>query len=135
MADGCVSQFVTSHDGLKLHINAYGSRLATTVPVVCLPGLARTSADFDVLATALAGDQKRSRHVVTMDYRGRGRSDYDRNPFNYNLANELADLLAVVTALVQPPPVFVGASRGRVLALTLCLAPPTPAPGGLLNPN
>jgi pimeloyl-ACP methyl ester carboxylesterase len=133
MADGCVSQFVTSHDGLKLHINAYGSRLATTVPVVCLPGLARTSADFDVLATALAGDQKRPRYVVTMDYRGRGRSDYDRNPFNYTLANELADLLAVLTALEIAPAVFVGTSRGGILAMLLGSARPTAIAGVVLN--
>jgi pimeloyl-ACP methyl ester carboxylesterase len=133
MADGCASQFVTSHDGLKLHISTYGSRLATTVPVVCLPGLARTSADFDALATALAGDQKRPRYVVTMDYRGRGRSDYDRNPFNYNLANELADLLAVLTALEIGPAVFVGTSRGGILAMLLASARPTAIAGVVLN--
>ena len=50
MADGCASRFITAHDGLRLHVCAYGSRPATTVPVVCLPGLARTGTDFEVLA-------------------------------------------------------------------------------------
>jgi pimeloyl-ACP methyl ester carboxylesterase len=133
MANGCTSQFVTSHDGLKLHVGAYGTRPATTVPVVCLPGLARTGADFDTLATALAGDPTRPRHVVTMDYRGRGRSDYDRNPFNYNFANELADVLAVLTALDIAPAVFVGTSRGGILAMLLASARPTAIAGVVLN--
>jgi pimeloyl-ACP methyl ester carboxylesterase len=133
MADGGVSQFITSHDGLKLHISAYGSRTAAAVPVVCLPGLARTGADFDMLATALAGDPKRPRYVVTMDYRGRGRSDYDRNPFNYNFAVELADVLAVLTALDVAPAVFVGTSRGGILAMLLASARPTAIAGVVLN--
>jgi pimeloyl-ACP methyl ester carboxylesterase len=133
MADGCTSQFVTSRDGLKLHVGAYGARPATTVPVVCLPGLARTGADFDTLATTLAGEAKRPRYVVTMDYRGRGRSDYDRNPLNYNFANELADVLAVLTALDIAPAVFVGTSRGGILAMLLAAARPTAIAGVVLN--
>jgi len=133
MADGCTSQFVTSRDGLKLHVSAYGARPATAVPVVCLPGLARTGADFDTLATALAGDPERPRYVVTMDYRGRGRSDYDRNPFNYNFANELADVLTVLTALDVAPAVFVGTSRGGILTMLLGAARPTAIAGVVLN--
>jgi pimeloyl-ACP methyl ester carboxylesterase len=133
MADGCVSQFITSHDGLKLHVGTYGPRTATTVPVVCLPGLARTGADFETLATALAGDRNRPRHVVTMDYRGRGRSDYDRDPFSYNFATELADVLAVLTALDIDPAVFVGTSRGGILAMLLGSARPTAIAGVVLN--
>jgi pimeloyl-ACP methyl ester carboxylesterase len=133
MADGGSSQFITAHDGLKLHVSAYGPRPATTVPVVCLPGLARTGADFDALATALAGDRNRPRYVVTMDYRGRGRSDYDRNPFNYNFATELADVLAVLTALDIGPAVFVGTSRGGILAMLLASARPTAIAGVVLN--
>jgi len=133
MAQGCVSQIITSHDGLKLHISAYGARPPTALPVVCLPGLARTGADFDALATALAGDSKRPRYVVTMDYRGRGRSDYDRNPLSYNLANELADLLSVLTALDTGPAVIVGTSRGGILAMLLASVRPTAIAGVVLN--
>jgi pimeloyl-ACP methyl ester carboxylesterase len=133
MAHGCASQFITSHDGLKLHVGTYGSRTAAAAPVVCLPGLARTGDDFNALATALAGDPDRPRHVVTMDYRGRGRSDYDRNPFNYNFAIELADVLAVLTALDIDPAVFVGTSRGGILAMLLASARPTAIAGVVLN--
>jgi pimeloyl-ACP methyl ester carboxylesterase len=82
------SIFVTAQDGLRLHVREYGSRTAPALPVVCLPGLARTVADFDALAPALANGQP-SRRVIAIDSRGRGQSDYDKNPENYNVAVEL----------------------------------------------
>jgi pimeloyl-ACP methyl ester carboxylesterase len=133
MAQRRASQFITAHDGLKLHVEAYGSRVATGVPVVCLPGLARTGGDFEVLASALSGDRHRPRYVVAMDYRGRGRSDYDRNPLNYNFAIELADVLSVLTALDLAPAVFVGTSRGGILAMLLASARPAAIAGVILN--
>ena len=48
------SLFVSAQDGLRLHVRAYGARANHALPVVCLPGLARTTADFDTLALALA---------------------------------------------------------------------------------
>ena len=131
--DGGSSQFVTSHDGLKLHVRTFGPRLACGPPVVCLPGLARTCADFTVLATALANGREPPCYVVTLDYRGRGRSEHDRNPANYNLAVEMADLLAVITALDLDPAVFVGTSRGGILAMLLAVARPAAIAGVVLN--
>ena len=93
------SAFVTASDGLRLHARCYGRASTAGIPVVCLPGLARTSADFDVLATALSRDGPHPRRVIALDYRGRGLSQYDRDPANYSLPVELADVLAVVTAL------------------------------------
>jgi pimeloyl-ACP methyl ester carboxylesterase len=128
-----VDRFITAQDGLKLHVRSYGPRIATALPVVCLPGLARTVADFDVLATALTHDPKTSRRVLALDSRGRGKSDYDRNPANYNLQVELADLLAVLTALEIAQAVFVGTSRGGILTMLLAAARPTAIAGCVLN--
>ena len=65
MANGGFSDhFVTARDGLRLHLREYGERTAPGLPVVCLPGLARTAADFDLLAAALAGDPQRPRRVL-----------------------------------------------------------------------
>jgi hypothetical protein len=50
------SLFVTAPDGLKLHVREWGLRAATATPLVCLPALARTGADFEILAIALASD-------------------------------------------------------------------------------
>jgi pimeloyl-ACP methyl ester carboxylesterase len=125
------SLFVTAQDGLRLHVRAYGARASRALPVVCLPGLARTAADFDGLAPVLSSD--RERLVFALDYRGRGKSDYDRNPANYNLQVELADLLAVLTALGIGRAAFVGTSRGGILIMLLAVARPTAIAGCVLN--
>jgi pimeloyl-ACP methyl ester carboxylesterase len=127
------SVFVTAPDGLRLHVRAYGSRLAPSLPLVCLPGLARSSADFHALACALATHPETPRYVLALDYRGRGQSDYDRDPRNYTLATELADLLAILTALEVPPAVFLGTSRGGLLTMMLASARPAAIAGAVLN--
>ena len=123
------STFVGAPDGLRLHVREYGARGAATLAVVCLPALTRTVADFDALAPALAANG--GRRVVALDSRGRGRSDYDRNPENYNLLVELGDLVAVLTALAVGPAIFIGSSRGGLLAMQLAVAHPT-AIGGIV---
>jgi pimeloyl-ACP methyl ester carboxylesterase len=90
---------VTAPDGLRLHIRSYGSSVASALPVVCLPALARTAADFHPLAAALAADPAKPRLVLALDYRGHGQSTYDRNPNNYTIRVALADLSAVLAAL------------------------------------
>src|SRR5438445_3720139 len=126
-----VSLFVTAQDGLRLHVRAYGARASSALPVVCLPGLARTAADFETLALTLSSD--RERPVLALDYRGRGKSQYDRNPANYTLQVELADLLAVLTALGIGRAAFVGTSRGGILTMLLAVARPTAVAGCVLN--
>src|SRR5579862_1876437 len=103
------SVFVSAPDGLRLHVREYGSSRSPALPVVCLPGLTRTVADFDALAPALA--DAGPRRVLSIDSRGRGQSEYDSNPENYNLLTELADVAAVLTALSVGPAIFVGSSR------------------------
>jgi pimeloyl-ACP methyl ester carboxylesterase len=127
------STFVSAPDGLKLHARCYGRRSADAVPVICLPGLSRTAADFDRLADALAGNASQPRRVIALDYRGRGLSDYDRDPANYSFQVELADVLAVATALDCLPAIFVGTSRGGILAMLLAAMRPTAIAGVVLN--
>jgi pimeloyl-ACP methyl ester carboxylesterase len=132
MQNGASSVFISAPDGLKLHVRCYGRRSAETTPVVCLSGLARTTADFEPLASALAHEH-RSRRVIALDYRGRGLSSYDPNPANYSLPVELADVLAVVTALDAAPAIFVGTSRGGLLSMLLAAVRPTAIAGVVLN--
>jgi pimeloyl-ACP methyl ester carboxylesterase len=131
--EGSASYFVSAPDGLRLHARSYGARDRRRTPVVCLPGLARTTHDFDTLAEALANDPERARHVLAIDYRGRGESEYDRDPANYNIATEVADLLAILTALEIEPAVLVGTSRGGILAMVLATVRPGVIAGVVLN--
>ncbi len=129
---GFVSRFVTAPDGLRLHVRRYGER-GRGLPIVCLPGLTRNGSDFHELATALTADAAQPRLVITIDSRGRGRSDHDRNPENYSFPVELADVLAVITALEIGPAVFLGTSRGGILTMLLGAARPAAIAGAILN--
>jgi pimeloyl-ACP methyl ester carboxylesterase len=121
--------FVSTQDGLRIHVREFGKRSAPGLPVVCLPGLTRTVADFDSLASRLAG----TRCVIAVDSRGRGQSDYDTNPDNYNVATELGDVATVLTACSVGPAVFVGSSRGGILTMLLAAAHPNAVAGAILH--
>ena len=125
--------WVTARDGLRLHLREYGPRTTSRLPVVCLPGLARTAADFDLLARALAADADGPRRVLSLDYRGRGLSDHDPNPDNYAIPVELDDVLAVLAARGVESAVFVGTSRGGLLVMALAALRPGPIAGAVLN--
>src|ERR1700675_583318 len=132
MTDAPRSIFISAQDGLRLHVREYGLHTASALPVVCLPGLARTVADFDALAPALANGD-RPRRVIAIDSRGRGQSDYDSNPENYNVAVELGDVVTVLTALEIGQAVFVGSSRGGILTMLLGVAHPAAIAGAVLH--
>jgi pimeloyl-ACP methyl ester carboxylesterase len=127
------SVFISAADGLRLHARVYGPLTTASLPVICLPGLTRTEADFEALAFALSSDATCPRRVLALDYRGRGQSDYDRDLSHYSFQTELADVLAVVTALDCMPAVFVGTSRGGILAMLLAALRPTVIAGVVLN--
>ncbi len=124
--------YVTAPDGLRLHVREYGERIAPGLPVVCLPGLARTTGDFDTLAPALAAGPDHPRRVLALDSRGRGLSEHDRNA-NYTIPVELADLLAVLTARAVARAVFIGTSRGGLLTMALATTRPAAIAGAVLN--
>ncbi len=126
------NQFVSTQDGLKLFVRRYGAP-GKYLPVVCLPGLARTSADFHRLALALSSDAEQPRQVFAMDARGRGRSDYDPTPANYNVGVEMNDVLTMLTALSIGRAVFIGTSRGGILTMVLASIRPDVIAGAVLN--
>ena len=133
LSQAFANAFVTAQDGAMLHVRCYGSRHASAHSVVCLPGLARTAADFHPLATALAADPASPRLVLALEYRGHGQSQYDRNHNNYTIRVALADLSAVLAALEITSAMFVGTSFGGVLAMMLAARPPIAVTGVILN--
>jgi pimeloyl-ACP methyl ester carboxylesterase len=125
--------FVSAPDGLKLHALTAGPRVGPRLPVVCLPGIARTAEDYrDVLET-LASDPERPRRVLALDSRGRGLSARDPVPANYNVPVELGDVLALLDATGIERAIFIGTSRGAILTMTMAAARPRAIAGAVLN--
>ncbi|HEX2510201.1 MAG TPA: alpha/beta hydrolase, partial [Microvirga sp.] len=133
MNDGYRDFFVSSADGLKLYARDYGPWLSDALPVVCLPGIARTSVDFHELAIGLSADPVRPRRVLSLDYRGRGRSDWDRDWRRYDIRVELDDVLQILTVAGIEHAVFVGTSRGGLITMGLGAARPALLRGAVLN--
>jgi pimeloyl-ACP methyl ester carboxylesterase len=117
--------FYTARDGLRLYARHYpapGSRLR---PVVCLAGLTRSSRDFHDIASVLSSPaQPYPRDVYALDYRGRGRSAYDPDWRNYQVMNELLDVLDFMTIAGLADAAIIGTSRGGILAMVMAAARP-----------
>jgi pimeloyl-ACP methyl ester carboxylesterase len=106
-------------DGLALSGRKYGFGAVDALPVICLPGLTRNSADFHALALHLSRHSQRPRPVLTLDYRGRGMSARDRNWRNYNVLTEADDVIAAAAAAGIGEAAFVGTSRGGLITMIL----------------
>jgi len=133
MSDTYRDLFVSAADGLRLYVRDYGPGSEGALPVVCLSGLSRSSEDFHELAVALSRDASRPRRVLSLDYRGRGRSDWDKEWRNYDVKIELNDVLQVLTAAGIEKAVFVGTSRGGLITMALSAVRPTLIAGAVLN--
>jgi pimeloyl-ACP methyl ester carboxylesterase len=131
-AQGFRSAFVSASDGLRLHVRDYGERHWSTLPVICLPGLARTGADFHELALHLSRNDRAPRRVLSCDMRGRGRSEYDARKQNYDVAVEAADVLSIAAAMGIGKAAFIGASRGGLQVMALAAMRPSMIAGAVL---
>lgn len=128
--------FLSAADGLKLHARDYGRLNAAArarLPLVCLPGLTRNVRDFHGLALGLAGDPTAPRRVVGFDYRGRGGSEWDRDPARYSILVEAEDVLAGMAALGLEHAIFLGTSRGGLIMHALAAIRPTAMAAAILN--
>ena len=123
-----------SADGLKLHARDYAPVAASTaLPVMCLPGLTRTTEDFDVLASALSHDKIAPRRVVAIDYRGRGLSDHDADAAKYSVPVEAGDVQAIAASLGIDRAIMIGTSRGGMIAMVLSATQSAFVAGIVLN--
>ena len=119
----------TSQDGLQLYYRDYGDPLVEALPVVCLAGLTRNSVDFHDFAERACAQ----RRVIALDYRGRGRSQYDPEPARYTPETYLMDISHLLTASGVHRAIFVGTSLGGILAMALGAFRPTALAGVVLN--
>jgi pimeloyl-ACP methyl ester carboxylesterase len=107
----------TSDDGLRLYARDYpASSGPARLPVICIHGLTRNSADFDELAPLIAA---LSRRVLAVDVRGRGQSQRDPRHENYNPVVYAADVAKLMHELGIARAVFVGTSMGGLITMTL----------------
>lgn len=119
-----------SHDRLELYYRDYGKADDPRLPVVCLPGLTRNSADFESLALHLAADGRR---VISPDFRGRGLSAYDPQFMNYVPPTYAGDTIALLSGLGIGRAFFVGTSLGGIVTQLIALAAPGLVAGAVLN--
>jgi len=122
-----------SFDDLRLYVRHYQAPSAKFRSVVCLPGLTRNSRDFHTLATYLSRYAEKPRDVYCFDYRGRGRSQYDRKWRNYVPYIELLDILDFLTINGLHKVGIVGTSRGGIIAMLMAALRPTAMGPVVLN--
>jgi pimeloyl-ACP methyl ester carboxylesterase len=121
------------HDDVILHAKVYGGPDLRARPAICLPGLTRNGRDFEQLAVALATRADHARRVFCLDYRGRGRSEWDRDWRNYAPDVELRDVLDLMTLEGLSDAAIIGTSRGGILAMLLAVAQPAALGCVILN--
>lgn len=103
------TQHFTADDGARLAYRDEGQGL----PLLCLPGLTRSMADFDYLIPHLP-----PLRLIRMDYRGRGQSDWT-GAATYTVAQEAKDALALLDHLGVAKAAILGTSRGGLIGMVL----------------
>ncbi|WP_420586339.1 alpha/beta fold hydrolase [Ruegeria sp.] len=116
--------FFTTSDGKRLYFEDTG----TGAPVLCLAGLTRNSQDFSFLAPHIA-----DLRMITMDYRGRGRSDFDPDFMNYSVPRESLDVIELLDHLGLDRVSLIGTSRGGLIAMALAASYPDRLSAVILN--
>ena len=122
---------VRSADGLGLFVRDYAPlQPSLGLPVLCLHGLTRNSADFELVAPRIA---ELGRRVIAMDVRGRGRSDWDATPSRYTPLTYAQDALKVLDQLGEERAVWLGTSMGGLIAMVAAAMAPQRVQAAILN--
>jgi pimeloyl-ACP methyl ester carboxylesterase len=115
-----IAHRLSAWDGLPLHVREWRDG-NSRAPLLCLPGIVRTSGDFENLAHALGA----GRRVVSPDYPGRGRSGRSRDIGRYAPEACLRDVLDSCAALHVHDAVAIGTSFGGLLSMGLAATRPS----------
>lgn len=128
METSYTDRFWRSPDGLKLHYRDYPGA-DERAPVLCLPGLTRNARDFAGLAERIGGE----RRVVCPSFRGRGESDYAKDPASYTPATYVGDVIALLEQEGIERVVAIGTSLGGLVTMLLAAVRPGVLAGAALN--
>lgn len=121
-----------SADGLTLRYRDYPGpegHGAARPPILCIPGLTRNARDFEPVAQAFAGEWR----VICADLRGRGQSDYAKNPASYTPPHYVADIHALLDQAGLDRVVTIGTSLGGIVSMLLAVEAPERIAGAVLN--
>ena len=97
--------------------------------LVCVHGLTRNARDFDYIAERLAD----AYHVVCPDIAGRGRSDWLRDPADYNYPVYCGDMATLIASLHAETVDWVGTSMGGILGMIMASLPGSPVRKLVMN--
>jgi pimeloyl-ACP methyl ester carboxylesterase len=103
------TQYFHAEDGARLAYRDHG----TGLPLLCLPGLTRSMADFDYLVPYLP-----PLRLIRMDYRGRGQSAWT-GAATYTVEQEGRDALRLLDHLGVAQAAILGTSRGGLIGMVL----------------
>ncbi len=116
-------------DGLRLFYRDHPGPTRPGVTALCLHGLTRNSCDFEELAPHLS----RSRRVLCLDVRGRGRSESDAQPSRYLPTTYAQDVIELLDHARVSRVAIIGTSMGGILALLLATLRPEAVAAVVLN--
>jgi pimeloyl-ACP methyl ester carboxylesterase len=117
-----------SRDGLQLYYRDYPGD-SNKVPVLCLHGLTRNCRDFEALALRIAP----GRRVITPDFRGRGRSQYDALWMNYHPMTYVDDMWALLRHAGVDRVIAIGTSLGGLVIMLMAAVRAQTFAGAVLN--
>jgi pimeloyl-ACP methyl ester carboxylesterase len=126
-----LERMIAVPDGLNVFARDYAAvGDVRGVPVICLHGLTRNSADFEVVAPRIAA---LGRRVLAMDVRGRGLSDRDPMPQRYIPPVYAADVVHAMSIFGVERAVFVGTSMGGLITMIVAMMAAGRVAGAVLN--
>jgi pimeloyl-ACP methyl ester carboxylesterase len=121
---------IATADGPRVYTRDYAAEASHRLPVICLHGLTRNSADFEAVAPRIA---TLGRRVIVIDARGRGKSDNDPEPARYRADTYVGDVMRVMDTLNVSRAVFLGTSMGGIMTMIAAVMAPTRIAAAILN--
>jgi pimeloyl-ACP methyl ester carboxylesterase len=127
--------FYKSSDGLSLYYRDYPADRENQeankneLPILCLPGLTRNSKDFAAIAEHLAPRQR----VLALEFRGRGRSEYDAVSEHYVPPTYANDVIILLDHLGLDKVICLGTSLGGLVSMLLASMIPARIHAVILN--
>ena len=117
-----------TRDGLNLYYRDYDGPSGKTL-VLCLSGTGGNSKVYDDLAPHVA----QTRRVLTMDWRGHGRSDRDPDWQHYHYNVDRDDVIEFLGSLGIPKIITVGTSLGGIVTMHIAGHRPELLAGAVMN--